>query len=71
MALTYAQLISPIQYPDLPELLPLEKYHHIYDSRSLLAKNFGGRDRAAVAAPRYAAAKGTAGIGAVYAVRGR
>ena len=30
-----------------------------------------GRDRAAVAAPRYAAAKGTAGIGAVYAVRGR
>lgn len=29
-----------------------------------------GRDRAAVAAPRYAAAKGTAGIGAVYAVCG-
>ena len=44
MALTYAQLISPIQYPDLPELLPLEKYHHIYDSRSLLAKNFGDID---------------------------
>ena len=44
MALTYAQLISPIQYPDLPELLPLEKYHHIYGSRSLLAKNFGDID---------------------------
>ncbi|MFR4340602.1 MAG: hypothetical protein ACLT3F_07545 [Gemmiger formicilis] len=60
---------SPLWFSTTNLNANVRKWAHIYIYCALGVQH--GRDRAAVAAPRYAAAKGTAGIGAVYAVRGR
>ena len=61
--------ITPLWFSTTNLNANVRKWAHIYIYCALGGQH--GRDRAAVAAPRYAAAKGTAGIGAVYAVCGR
>ena len=60
--------ITPLWFSTTNLNANVRKWAHLY---LLCPRRQHGRDRAAVAAPRYAAAKGTAGIGAVYAVCGR